>query len=250
MKRLMLIILAMYQAALSVACGVFITAVLRRIGKGGMQWDNVVLMSLIVLPSMVYCALNVMKLVGLAPKRLRESRHLSGTSYVLAAVLTTALLYLAAFHTTRNSSAACLTHCGSMGPGQTAPAMRGIDQNGRAISLGALRGKYVLLDFWATWCIPCLPELENVAELQEKYSSRNLVILGINVDDDVQRFTEFMAGHPVEYSQIHDADRKIRTAYGVGVLPTLYLVGADGRIVGSGPGKTMDALIEKHLGVE
>lgn len=119
--------------------------------------------------------------------------------------------------------------------GDIAPELAGATLDGKEIRLADLRGKVVLLDFWATWCAPCLAELPNLRRAYDKYSAEGkLVVIGISLDDDVEGVRSFvkergipwplMVGGPAE-------SNLVAKAYNVSGVPATFLIGSDGKVV-------------------
>jgi thiol-disulfide isomerase/thioredoxin len=92
-----------------------------------------------------------------------------------------------------------------------------------------LKGKVVLIDFWATWCGPCIKKLPEVNALQKKYGDRGLVILGVHSSQNADRLQEFLRKQPVHFPTIVD-DGQTEKAFAVSQLPTYFLVGRDGKV--------------------
>lgn len=96
--------------------------------------------------------------------------------------------------------------------------------------LPVLRGKVVLLDFWASWCGPCKKSFPELEKLFKEYKERGFVLLGVNVDDDVVAMREFLKNHAVSFPVVHDKEHRLVRAAGVESMPTSYLVDRSGRI--------------------
>ena len=109
----------------------------------------------------------------------------------------------------------------------------GID--GRRQKLADARGKYVLVDFWATWCGSCLAEIGQVESLRKKYADRpGLVVVGANLDEDVERAKEFLRDRKLhwEHALLGEwSSTDVPKRFAVSSVPTYVLVGPDGRIV-------------------
>jgi thiol-disulfide isomerase/thioredoxin len=122
---------------------------------------------------------------------------------------------------------------------------------GGAVSLQALRGKVVMLDFWATWCPPCRAEMPALTTLAQQYEDRGLVFLAANQDDSDTQRTEvaaFLKKLPaLEKSVLLDHDGEVATRYGVEVLPTMFFIGRDGRILGSFSSYAPEAVLRQRI---
>ena len=117
--------------------------------------------------------------------------------------------------------------------GKDAPDFQLTDVDGKTIRLADLRGKAVLLNFWATWCPPCKIEIPWFVDLQKQYGPQGLQIVGVAMDegnprDAIAKFTKEMG---VNYTMVLGND-KVADAYGgVDALPTTFYIGRDGKIV-------------------
>ena len=114
--------------------------------------------------------------------------------------------------------------------GKPAPSFRLNTFDGKPVSLADHRGKVVLLDFWATFCPPCVDALPELQALHAKHSLRGLVVLGITVDDRASLVQKATTRAKVRYP-ILQATPDVWNAYKVNALPSLILVGRDGNII-------------------
>lgn len=123
-------------------------------------------------------------------------------------------------------------------------------QDGKpAISLSALRGKTVYVDFWASWCTPCLRSMPLINELYAKYRERGFEVVAINVDDPVDDGREFLLDTPLDYLIAADTQSSVLEQYGVIGMPTSFLVDPQGvvRLVHMGFKDNDIEIIEKEL---
>ena len=136
--------------------------------------------------------------------------------------------------------------------GKPAPAFTLSTFDGKRVSLAELRGKVVLLDFWATYCPPCVEALPELQALQKKHAARGLVVVGITVDDRAELVKKATSRASVSYP-IVAATPEVWNAYKVNSLPSLILVGRDGTIIrrygGEADKTAMLAEIERALAV-
>lgn len=136
---------------------------------------------------------------------------------------------------------------GAIAVGQPAPPFSGKDQEGRAVASGDLRGRVVLLDFWASWCPPCREAALVVRRLAAQHGDR-LAVVGVSVDDDPRAYEAFVYNQHLPGTQIHDGGPRgpISAAYGAPAagLPYSVLIAADGTIaaVGRSPAEVERAL--------
>ena len=116
--------------------------------------------------------------------------------------------------------------------GQPAPKLETLDLRGEPFRLGDLKGRYVLLDFWATWCAPWVAELPQLQELYQKYRDKGFEIVGVNIDDTREAAVDFTKTRKLPWIQVsHGSTPEILDAYGVVAIPATYLITPDGRIL-------------------
>ena len=130
--------------------------------------------------------------------------------------------------------------------GQVAPDFE-IEGAGR---LSDLRGRVVLVDFWATWCVPCLAEMPSVVRVRERFGDRGFQVVGVSIDRaaDGERMREVARDKAMAWPQVHDPDQAIARRYFVTSIPATFLVGADGRILASYlSGEELDEWVERAV---
>lgn len=126
-----------------------------------------------------------------------------------------------------------------------APLFSGTElSSGEQISLSDYRGKVVYLDFWASWCAPCLVSLPAYENMRSEIDSEDFEIIAINVDEDPRDGLEFLVDTPVSYPVLADPEGDIGIPYRVRSLPVAFLLDRGGRIVkryrGFEPGDEVD----------
>ena len=114
--------------------------------------------------------------------------------------------------------------------GEPAPALTLKDIGGAAHDLGQYRGSVVLVNFWATWCVPCREEMPSIQRLRERFAKERFVVLTVNVDEPEARIRNFLTETRLDLPVLVDRNKTATRAWGVRVMPTTILVGPDGRM--------------------
>jgi len=146
-------------------------------------------------------------------------------------------------------AAAKLTSVGAMAPDFTQN-----DVNGKPVSLKDFRGKYVLVDFWASWCGPCRAENPNVVKAYHKYQDKNFAILGVSLDRPGSKdaWLEAIKADGLLWTQVSDLkfwNNAVVKLYGIQSVPQNFLIDPSGKIVGRNlRGEALNAALEKVLG--
>jgi peroxiredoxin len=106
------------------------------------------------------------------------------------------------------------------------------DLNGKPVRLADFSGKVLLLDFWATWCVPCEVEIPGFVDLRERYKSRGFEVVGLVALDEFKNARPFASAHGMNYPILNAVDRAdIESAFGpLDGLPTSFVISRDGRI--------------------
>lgn len=106
--------------------------------------------------------------------------------------------------------------------------------DGNNISIGQLKGKFVLIDFWATWCGPCKSEIPGLVELYNQYHNEGFEIIGISLDSDIKVLKEFLASSRVTWPQYFDGkgwNNEISSHFGIHSIPSIVLIDKDGIVL-------------------
>ncbi|ATC64666.1 thioredoxin [Nibricoccus aquaticus] len=126
------------------------------------------------------------------------------------------------------------------------------DLAGNPLSVGKFKGSVVLVDFWATWCGPCVEDMPQVIALYEKYHARGLEIIGVSLDKDEAALKAFIEKNKMTWPQFFDGkfwENKLAGQYGVTSIPFTVLINGDGKIVGTNlRGAKLDAALATLLG--
>jgi len=131
--------------------------------------------------------------------------------------------------------------------GNLAPDFTLTDLNGKKLSLSDYKGKVVLLDFWATWCSPCREEIPHFVEMQNKYGSQGLQVLGISMDDDVKPVQKFYQQYNLNYPVALGDDKLADRFGGVLGLPVNFVIDRQGRIYAKHLGATESSVFDEDV---
>jgi len=116
-------------------------------------------------------------------------------------------------------------------PGTPPPALSGSALDGRRISLANLRGKVVMVNFFATWCAECRPEMPMLQRLHREFAGRGLTIVGVNAQEGKDEVAGYARALGLSFPLVLDPDRAIGAGYGVFGLPATFVIARDGRAV-------------------
>lgn len=137
-------------------------------------------------------------------------------------------------------------------PGAAFPDFDEKDMKGDPLSISKFKGRVVLVDFWATWCGPCVNELPVVQAAYEKYHGRGFEIIGISLDKDLARLKAFIETKQMNWPQYFDGkgwQNKLAVKYGIDSIPATFLLDREGRIVARNlRGSALEAELEKLFG--
>ena len=110
------------------------------------------------------------------------------------------------------------------------------DEPNSTLDIDAFRGQVVVVDFWASWCVPCRRSFPWLNSMHEKYADNGLVIIGVNVDKERADASGFLQEYPARFRISYDPEGRLAEQYGVEGMPSSFVIGRDGQ------------LMNKHLG--
>lgn len=115
--------------------------------------------------------------------------------------------------------------------GDTAPRFSIRTDSGREMTPADFGGKLLMVNFWATWCQPCVEEVPTLDALQRRFAGQGLVVLGISVDTDANAYRQFLKKYQVSFETARDGAKKINADYGTFKFPETYIIDRSGKIV-------------------
>lgn len=111
-----------------------------------------------------------------------------------------------------------------------APDFTAQGEDGKTYRLSDYRGKYVVLNFWATWCPPCREEIPSMERMWQKVKDRNVQLLAVNVGEDADTIFKFLGSYPMSFPSLLDPEGEIIDSYPVVGLPTTYIINPQGMV--------------------
>jgi len=141
---------------------------------------------------------------------------------------------------------------GNLKVGEAAPAFEVRTLDGKALKLSDFRGKVVLLDFWATWCGPCVGETPHLKEVHEAFGAdQRFAMIGLSLDQDAKAPADYVARNGLKWHQgfLGEWSRtKLPAAYGVRGIPSIFLIGPDGKVLAKSlRGPAIEAAVSEAL---
>jgi cytochrome c biogenesis protein CcmG, thiol:disulfide interchange protein DsbE len=113
--------------------------------------------------------------------------------------------------------------------GSTAPEFT-VQDDERKVALSDLHGKIVVLNFWATWCPPCVDEMPSLVHLQQRLKDKGVTVLAVSVDVDEGAYRRFLKDHNIDLLTVRDPDHKSSNLYGTFKFPETYIIDRDGKM--------------------
>lgn len=112
-----------------------------------------------------------------------------------------------------------------------APSFTAVTDQGVKISPSQFGGKLLVLNFWATWCAGCVEEITSLDAFQRKFASDGVVVLGVSMDQNENRYKSFLRRFPVAFATMRDASWDISSSYGTFQLPETYIIDRSGKVL-------------------
>lgn len=103
-----------------------------------------------------------------------------------------------------------------------------VQDSDRRVSLDQFRGQVVVLNFWATWCAPCVEELPSLMNLQDRMHERGVTVLGVSIDVDGDAYHRFLKLHNINFLTVRDPEQKVAGMYGTTGWPETYIIDRQG----------------------
>lgn len=103
-----------------------------------------------------------------------------------------------------------------------------VQDSDRSVTLSQFRGQVVVLNFWATWCPPCVEEMPSLVEMQRRLKSKGVTVLAVSMDVDQAAYNQFIREHGVNLLTVRDPNQKSNTLYGTFKFPETYIIDRNG----------------------
>jgi cytochrome c biogenesis protein CcmG, thiol:disulfide interchange protein DsbE len=103
-----------------------------------------------------------------------------------------------------------------------------VKDSDRTVTLSQLKGQVVVLNFWATWCPPCVEEMPSLVQMQQRMKAKGVTVLAVSVDVDQSNYEQFIRDHGVNLLTVRDPDSKANNLYGTFKFPETYIIDRNG----------------------
>ncbi|MBY0372948.1 MAG: TlpA family protein disulfide reductase [Bryobacteraceae bacterium] len=131
--------------------------------------------------------------------------------------------------------------------GDAAPDFSIKGENGKVYTARDFGGKLLILNFWATWCPPCISETPRLTQLQNDLRKDGVVILGVSVDKNEKAYKQFIARLKVGFATAHDPEARISASYGTFKFPETYVINSQGKVVAKFIGEPDDTWLAPRV---
>jgi peroxiredoxin len=118
----------------------------------------------------------------------------------------------------------------ALSPGEVVPEVGIADLQGKPVKLAEMRGKVVLVDFWASWCAPCREELPWLEKLYAAHRARGFEVVAVNQDESVENARRFLKAHPLTFRVAHDIGGKVADRFSPAKMPSSFLIDGKGKV--------------------
>jgi cytochrome c biogenesis protein CcmG/thiol:disulfide interchange protein DsbE len=119
--------------------------------------------------------------------------------------------------------------------GDTAPDFSIVDEHGRTITRSDFGGKILALNFWASWCPPCVEELPSMNQFAKEYAAQGVVVFGISIDKNEKLYKRFLTQRRVAFDTARDPEADISGSYGTFQIPETYIIDRTGKVLEKSP---------------
>ena len=126
----------------------------------------------------------------------------------------------------------------AVGLGELVPDFTLRMDDGQPASLADFRGKILVLNFWASWCGPCVDELPSLKQFAQRYADKDVVVLGISLDEDPDAYEEFLKKYEINFLNMRNPSHSVSDQYGTFKLPETYIISRDGHLLNKIVGPT------------
>jgi peroxiredoxin len=154
-----------------------------------------------------------------------------GSSTDRALVVLLAMLFGTFLYTIRHSFEQRIIE-----PGDTAPSFAVTTESGKKLTRSDFNGKLLVLNFWATWCPPCIEEMPSLNEFARQFQKEGVVVLGVSIDQNEPAYRRFLQQNRLAFEVARDPEADIAAEYGTFKWPETYIINTEGKVV------------EKHVG--